>query len=60
VDSITILMMSPEIGSIILLIKNKSTKKYEKRPYQYKKQNNAANYIKKFNIPTVLTAMFTG
>jgi len=37
-------------------------KQYEKRPYKYictKKNNNAANYIEKFNIPTVLMAMFT-
>jgi hypothetical protein len=34
-------------------------KKNEKSPYKYRKNNNAANDIERFNTPAVLMAMFT-
>jgi hypothetical protein len=34
-------------------------KKYEKHPHKKNTKNNAANYIEKFNIPTVSMTMFT-
>ena len=41
------------------VLENNLKKEREKCPFKYGKNNNAEYYIGKFNIPTVLMAMFT-